>query len=151
MRLILIFLIPSLSLALPSFTGLYGGVSSNELTYFSGKLTARSFLKRIEIAGLSAACTVQIPDQLPIEETRTTNITRDETPIVRVRANGKFSDQFDLISESRVDFKDATVNIRGRIRNGAGRVNLEIIQNKTYEDSSTEICYGYIRIPLRRP
>lgn len=148
MRLILLFLIPSLSLALPSFSGIYGGEKNG--TYIGAKLTGNSVLKRIEIAGFNSACTIQIPLESPIHETRSTTITRSETPSVRVRSNGKFSTQFQLNSPLRVDFKDATVNLRGRLSGGAGRVTIELIHNKTYEDSSSEICYGALSIRLRR-
>lgn len=148
MRLILFLLLPSLSLALASFSGMYGGAKNG--TYIGAKLTNNSLLKRIEIAGLSSACTIQLPLENPIDETRSTTITRSETPSVRVRSNGKFDAQFQLNSESRVDFKGATVNLRGRLRGGTGRVTIELIHNKTYEDSSSEICYGVTTIRLRR-
>lgn len=151
MRLVFVFLIPSISLALPSFTGLYGGTTRDKITYFGAKLTPRSFLKNISIVALRAACTTQLPNQDPVDSERSTNITKNETPIIRVRDNGRFQAEFNLIFPYRVDFKDATVTIQGRLRGGTGRANITIVHTKTYEDSTTETCAGTANVYLRRP
>jgi hypothetical protein len=136
--------------ALPTFVGKYGGFTSDKVTGFLGTYTKRGFLKDIQIAALNSACVVNIPDQGESTSDRDTTITKSETPLIRVRSNGNFNATFDLIDESRVDFKDATVIIQGRLRGGKGRVNITISHSKSYEDGSTETCSGAAVINLKR-
>lgn len=136
--------------ALPTFVGKYGGFTRDKVTGFLGTYTKRGFLKDIQIAALNSACRVNIPGEGETTSERDTTINKSETPIVRVRPNGKFSATFDLIDESRVDFKDAEVKLQGQLRGGKGRVIISISHSKRFEDGSTEACSGAAVINLKR-
>lgn len=113
--------------------------------------TRRGFIRNLEIAGFTALCTTTIPgsDPLPSEE-RSTNIRKDETPLIRLRRNGEFSEEFDLIDPSRADFRGARVRVTGNLRGNRGWLRIILTMNETYEDGSTQTCGGSVRIRVKR-
>jgi hypothetical protein len=139
------------ALAAPSAVGKYGGFTDDQATAVSFESTSRGTIKNLVVVGLNSLCTTTIPGQEPQPaEQRTTNITKRETPTIRLRANGRFSATFELPSTNRVDFRGASVEVTGRLRGKKGTVSLVLQMNKTYEDGSTEVCGGSVTVPVER-
>jgi hypothetical protein len=137
--------------AAPSGTGKYGGFTADKTSAVSFDSTARGTIKNLVVVGLTSLCLTTIPgqEQQPADQ-RTTNITKRETPTIRLRANGRFSATFELPSTNRVDFRGATVEVTGRLRGKKGTVTVGLQMNKTYEDGSTETCSGTVTVPVER-
>ena len=137
--------------AAPSATGKYGGFTDDQSTGVSFQSTSRGTLKNLVVVGLTSFCTTTIPGQDPLPaEQRSTNVTKNETPTIRLRPNGRFSASFDLPSTNRVDFVGASVEVTGRLRGKKGTISLVLQMNKTYEDGSTEVCGGAVTVPVER-
>ncbi len=135
-------------------TGKFAGVHQNGFTTVGLTLTRQGIVNNIQIAALQALCQVTIPDsgQLPAEE-RATSITKREIPSIRLRSGGRFRNEFELNSSSRVDFRGARVVMSGRLRGATGTVNITLQFDKSYEDGSSESCGGSadIRLSQRLP
>lgn len=141
-----------LASANPSAVGQYGGTAaaSDFSTLAAFNSTRQGRIKDIEIVGLQAYCVSTIPGMgdLPAE-VRSTNITRRETPQLRLRRNGTFAGSFLLDDPGRVDFHNAEVRITGRLSGRRGVINFEITQNESFIDGSSIACGGSVRIPVR--
>jgi hypothetical protein len=141
----------SSSVAAPSAVGKYSGVSTNGFTTVYFEASSAGIIRNLQIVALPALCTTTLPGEpaSPAEE-RVTNITRKETPRIRLRSNSRFSAAFELTSLSRVDFKNAQVEITGRLRGKRGSVSVVIQMNKTYEDGSTQTCGGSVSLEVKK-
>jgi hypothetical protein len=137
--------------AAPSAVGKYAGFTDDQASAVSFDSTARGTIKNLVVVGLTSLCLTTIPgqEQQPADQ-RTTNITKRETPAIRLRANGRFSATFELPSTNRVDFRGATVEVTGRLRGKKGTVTVGLQMNETYEDGSTEVCSGSVTVPVER-
>jgi hypothetical protein len=136
----------------PSAVGHYGGtttgISLPTLAAFDS--TPRGIIRNIEIVGLQALSVSTIPGLgTQPAVVRSTNITRRETPQLRLRPNGTFAGTFILDDPGRLDFQDAEVRVTGRLSGRRGSVTFIITMNKTYEDGSSEVAGGQVRVPVR--
>jgi hypothetical protein len=152
LALALTLLSTGLASANPSAVGHYGGattgISLPTLAAFDS--TARGIIKNIEIVGFQAFSISTIPGRgtLPAE-IRSTNITRRETPQLRLRPNGTFTGSFVLDDPGRLDFRSAEVRINGRLSGRRGSITFIITMDHTYEDGSSEVAGGSVRVPVR--
>lgn len=136
--------------AAPSAVGDFGGSTPDESTFVAFESTRRGFIRNLEVVGLNALCTTTLPGQAPLPaEERSTNLTRRETPLIRLRRSGDFSEVFHLIDPSRVDFHGAEVRVSGRLRGDRGRISLVLLMEETYFDGSSMSCGGSVRLPVR--
>ncbi len=136
----------------PSAVGHYGGtttgISLPTLAAFDS--TAQGIIRNIEIVGLQAFSISTIPGLgAQPAEIRSTNITRRETPRLRLRPNGTFAGSFVLDDPGRLDFQNAEVRVSGRLSGRRGSITFIISMNKTYEDGSSEVAGGQVRVPVR--
>ncbi len=136
----------------PSAVGHYGGtttgISLPTLAAFDS--TARGIIRNIEIVGLQALSVSTIPGMgTQPAVVRSTNITRRETPQLRLRPNGTFTGSFLLDDPGRLDFRSAEVRINGRLSGRRGSITIIIAMDHTYEDGSTEVAGGSVRVPVR--
>jgi hypothetical protein len=137
--------------AAPSGVGKYGGISEDGQTFISFETTRRGFIRNLEIVGLTALCTTTIPGSEPEpSEERSTNIRKRETPLIRLRPSGQFSDDFNLMERGRMDFRGANVRVSGNLRGNRGSMLIVLTMDKTYEDGSTEVCGGSVGIRVQR-
>ncbi len=138
--------------AVPSAVGHYGGTAFglDAPTLAAFDSTREGILRNIEIVGLQAFSVSTVPGLgTQPAVVRSTNVTRRETPQLRLRANGTFSGSFVLSDPSRLDFRNATVRVAGRLGGRRGFIHFRIEMNNTYEDGSSEVAGGSIRIPVR--
>jgi hypothetical protein len=54
-----------------------------------------------------------------------------------------------LDDPGRLDFQDAEVRVSGRLSGRRGMITFIITMNKTYEDGSSEVAGGEVRVPVR--
>lgn len=136
----------------PSAVGHYGGVTAGPVlpTLAAFDSTSRGIIRNLEIVGLQALSVSTIPGmgEQPAQ-VRSTNITRRETPQLRLRRNGTFAGSFVLDDPGRLDFQDAEVRVSGRLSGRRGSITFIITMNKTYEDGSSEVVGGEVRVPVR--
>lgn len=136
----------------PSAVGHYGGTTTGPVlpTLAAFDSTRQGIIRNIEIVGLQAYSVSTIPGlgEQPAE-IRSTNITRRETPRLRLRSNGTFAGSFVLNDRGRLDFKNAQVRVTGRLSGRRGSISFVITMNKTYEDGSSEVASGQVRVPVR--
>jgi|APTNR8051073442_1049403.scaffolds.fasta_scaffold87172_1 hypothetical protein len=136
----------------PSAVGHYGGTTTGIVlpTLAAFDSTSRGIIRNLEIVGLQALSVSTIPGMgVQPAQVRSTNITRRETPQLRLRPNGTFAGTFVLDDPGRLDFQNAEVRVTGRLSGRRGAVTFVISMNKTYEDGSSEVAGGSIRVPVR--
>jgi hypothetical protein len=136
----------------PSAVGHYGGTTSGIVlpTLAAFDSTPRGIIRNIEIVGLQALSVSTIPGMgTQPAVVRSTNITRRETPQLRLRPNGTFAGTFVLDDPGRLDFQDAEVRVTGRLSGRRGSITFIITMNKTYGDGSSEVAGGQVRVPVR--
>jgi hypothetical protein len=136
----------------PSAVGHYGGATAGLVmpTLAAFDSTSRGIIRNLEIVGLQAFSVSMVPGMVTLPaEVRSTNITRRETPQLRLRPNGTFAGTFVLDDPGRLDFQDAEVRVSGRLSGRRGSITFIITMNKTYEDGSSEVAGGEVRVPVR--
>lgn len=142
----------SLVKADPSAVGHYGGTTMGPVlpTLAAFDSSARGIISNLEIVGLQAYCVTTLPGSgAQPAQVRSTNITRRETPQLRLRANGTFTGSFVLDDPGRLDFQNAHVRVTGRLSGRRGAVTFVITQNESFTDGSSIACGGTVRVPVR--
>lgn len=141
-----------LASANPSAVGHYGGTAAGPVlpTLAAFNSTRQGWITNIEIVGLQSYCVSTIPGMgVQPAELRSTNITRRETPQLRLRPNGTFAGSFVFTDPGRLDFQNAEVRVTGRLSGRRGAITFVITQNKSFTDGSSISCGGSIRVPVR--
>lgn len=141
-----------MAIADPSAVGHYGGTTTGPVlpTLAAFDSSARGIISNLEIVGLQASCVTTLPGSgVQPAQVRSTNITRRETPRLRLRANSTFTGSFVLDDPGRLDFQNARVRVTGRLSGRRGVVTFVITQNESFTDGSSIACGGTARVPVR--